>query len=104
MIIKEEDSRLLLRAINEGEAVLLLGAGASATSTNVRGPIKQGRTLAKHLAEKSGLPYSNETLPDVVGAVLASKISAAQFHQILKDEYTRVSPSPELLIPTNTLL
>ena len=35
--IKEPDARLLLKALSEGEVVLFLGAGASATCTSPAG-------------------------------------------------------------------
>lgn len=95
--IAAEDESLLLKAMREGEVVLALGAGASATSMNVRdNNIRQGRALAELLAVKAGLRYANEELPEVVTAVVGSRLSRAQFHQILREEYTKVSPSVEL--------
>jgi hypothetical protein len=95
--IDDNDSRLLQKAIKEGQAVLLLGAGSSATSVNAKSePVKLGKALAQTLTEMSGLSYSEETLPEVLDAVLGSKISHVQFHSLLLQEYTRVKPSAEL--------
>ena len=96
--INDADARLLERAVKEGNAVLLLGAGASANCQNAKGAkVKLGTALAHELAEMSGLPYSNEDLPEVLEAVLGSKISAVQFHDLLRQEYSKVTPSPELI-------
>lgn len=63
--VKEEDARLLLGALDAGEAVLILGAGASATSKLANGePVMQAGKLAEVIAEKVGLKYDGETLPD----------------------------------------
>lgn len=95
--IAPEDERLLLNAMRDGEVVLILGAGASATSTNFRGDrVLQGRSLAELLANKAGLPYSQEELTDVISAVVGHRLSQDQFDLVLRDEYTRVRPSVEL--------
>ena len=95
--IADEDARQLLNSLSKGEVVLVLGAGASATSTNVKGErVVQGKTLAEKLAMEAGLQYDGEDLPDVVGAVVGPRLSAAQFHRILASEYTRITPSDEL--------
>lgn len=95
--IRDEDARQLLNALSKGEVVLVLGAGASATSTNFRGePVRQGAALAELLAVEAGLPYDREELQEVIGAVVGPRISAQQFHRILSSEYTRINPSNEL--------
>lgn len=95
--ISAEDSRQLLDALSKGEVVLILGAGASATSTTPQGEkVRQGESLANLLATKAGLEYNKEELPDVIGAVVGPRLSQAQFNRILTDEYTRISPSKEL--------
>jgi hypothetical protein len=92
-----EDERLLLNALRSGEIVLLLGAGASATSTLPNGEaVRQASSLAALLAEKAGLAYANETLTEVLGATLNSRISQEQLNRILRAEYTKVRPSDEL--------
>lgn len=92
-----EDERLLLNALRSGDIVLLLGAGASATSTLPDGnAVRQASSLAALLAEKAGLEYANEALSDVLGAILYARISKEQLHRILRAEYTKVRPSEEL--------
>ena len=95
--MKEEDKRILLRAVSKGHAVLFLGAGASATSLSKAGEkILQGRQLAKKLAEMGGLEYHDEPLPSVISAVVGSRISRVQFEQFLRDEFMHCEPSAEL--------
>lgn len=95
--VKEEDARLLLGALDAGEAVLILGAGASATSKLANGePVMQAGKLAEVIAQKVGLKYDGETLPDVLGAAIGKRMSEAQFHAILTKEYTGVIPSDDL--------
>lgn len=95
--VKEEDARLLLGALDAGEAVLILGAGASATSKLPNGePVMQAGKLAAVIAEKVGLKYNEETLPDVLGAAIGRRMSEPQFHAILTKEYTGVIPSDDL--------
>ncbi|MCW2283173.1 tetratricopeptide (TPR) repeat protein [Rhodoblastus acidophilus] len=95
--INQHDSALLIKAIMDGDAVLFLGAGASATSTNSKGErVKQGRALAERLATEAGFPYAGEPLPDVLEAVTGHRISKQQFVDILQAEYTSTTPSDEL--------
>ena len=95
--VKEEDARLLLGAMAAGEAVLILGAGASATSTLPSGlTVMQAGKLAELIAGKVGLTYADETLPDVLGAAIGKRMSEPQFHKILEKEYTGVIPSEDL--------
>jgi hypothetical protein len=92
----EHDNNLLQKAVSDGRAVLLLGAGTSATSLNAQGhSVKLGKALAGDLATMAGLPYSNEELPDVIQAV-RQRISEAQLHQLFRTEFTRTIPSKEL--------
>ncbi|MBZ9604935.1 P-loop NTPase [Phyllobacterium chamaecytisi] len=95
--ISAANERLLLKALNEGELFLILGAGASATCKNAVGePVKQSGALAELIAETAGLEYSNDPLSEVIGAVLGRRMSEEKLHQILRAEYTRIVPSPEL--------
>jgi hypothetical protein len=97
LTIDANDERLLLNAIREGDVVLALGAGASATSTKPDGErVRQGGSLAELLATKAGVTYNNDDLPDVIAGVVGPRISETQFHDILHDEYTKINPSPEL--------
>lgn len=96
-MIDAADERLLRNALTEGEVVLVLGAGASATSTKGDGDrVLQGGALAKLIAEKAGLTYEDEDLPDVILGTVGPRLSTHQYHKILHDEYTKVSPSAEL--------
>jgi hypothetical protein len=95
--IADEDARLLTKAIEEGEAVLVLGAGASATSTLANGDrVKQAWALSKMLAEKAGLSFQDDSLWDVITATIGPRLSQTQYYKILQDEYTGVRPSSEL--------
>ncbi|MBB4009343.1 P-loop NTPase [Allorhizobium taibaishanense] len=94
--IAEHNGNLLRKAITDGNAVLLLGAGTSATSFNAQGQkVKLGKALAAELAEMAGLPYGGEDLPDVIQAV-RPRISEVQLHQLFTKEFTRIVPAAEL--------
>lgn len=95
--IADEDARLLTKSIEEGEAVLFLGAGAAATSTLANGEgVKQAWALSKLLAEKAGLNFADDSLWDVIAATVGNRLSEVQYHRILQAEYTGVRPSTEL--------
>lgn len=92
-----EDAKLLVRAVKRGEAVLFLGAGASATSLSRAGEkVMQGGQLAAKLAEMGGLKYHDEPLPIVVTAVVGARISRQQFENVLREEFRHCEPSTEL--------
>ncbi|KAB0265600.1 SIR2 family protein [Microvirga brassicacearum] len=94
--ISQHDGSLLQKAVNDGSAVLLLGAGASATSLNAQGQtVKLGKDLAGELAGMAGFPYANEDLPDVIQAV-GPRVSEVQLHQLFRKEFTRIAPADEL--------
>jgi hypothetical protein len=94
--IGEHDHNLLKKAVKDGNAVLLLGAGTSATSLNALGQkVKLGKALAGELAKMAGLPYANEDLPDVIQAV-SPRLSEGQLHQLFRAEFTRILPAAEL--------
>lgn len=87
--LKPENEKALVRAIERGEAVLFLGAGASATSSSKAGnKIMQGGQLAAKLADMGGLEYHDEPLPSVVTAVVGSRISREQFEAVLREEFS----------------
>lgn len=97
MVISAEDEAYLLNSMRAGEAILVLGAGASITSQNSRGePVKDGRKLAATIAERAGLPYDQESLTDVLAAVKGSILGDPAIREILTKEYRGVTPSPEL--------
>ena len=70
MKISEADEGYLLASMKIGEVVLVLGAGASASSLNARSEsVKVGLALAKLIAGRAGMPYNGETLTEVLSAV-----------------------------------
>jgi hypothetical protein len=97
MKILEDDERYLLTAMSRGEAMLVLGAGATSTSTNARGErVKLARDLAAEIAGRAALPYAGEKLTDVLDAVRGKYLSDVQIRAILTEEYRGISPSPDL--------
>jgi tetratricopeptide (TPR) repeat protein len=91
------DERYLQRQLQLGQAVLVLGAGASAGSINRYGkPIKTGAELARTLCDEAGLPFNNEPLPTVYEAVRGARLSDVQIRAILQKEFSDVTPSTEL--------
>src|SRR5882724_11520811 len=80
-----------------GEVVLILGAGASATSLNSQSkPVKQSGALAATIAERAGLPYEKEKLAEVLTAVRGEILSDPQLNAIYAREYQGIQPSSEL--------
>jgi tetratricopeptide (TPR) repeat protein len=97
MKISDQDEKILATAIARGEGVLVLGAGASASSLNRRGePVKQASALSRALTERAGLTYSNESLWEVLSAIKGGILSASQIELMLSEEYLDVIPSQEL--------
>lgn len=93
--IEENDESYLLKSLSLGEVVLILGAGASFTSKNASGnQVKQSYELAATIAERAGLPYSGETLPEVLSA--SKNLSDKIIYRIYENEYKGVTPSQEL--------
>ncbi|WP_269220691.1 SIR2 family protein [Brevundimonas vesicularis] len=91
--IAEEDARFLLQTIKEGDATLVLGAGASFGSENARRqPVKMASELAAEIARAAALPYADESLTDVIGAA-KQFLSDVQLTEIYKNEYRGVRPS-----------
>ena len=94
--LDEHNKNFLIKAVKDGNVVLLLGAGTSATSLNAQGQtVKVGSQLAAELATTAGLPYEKENLPDVLEAI-RPKLSGVQLHDIFRKEYTRIKPAVEL--------
>ncbi|WP_238192792.1 SIR2 family protein [Methylobacterium frigidaeris] len=97
MIIEAGDQAYLIRSLKAGEAMLVLGAGASFTSENSQGKkIKIGDNLAKTFADRAGIDYAGENLVEVLGAVRGTILSDPIIHSILSAEYKGCAPSPEL--------
>ncbi|WP_225206712.1 P-loop NTPase [Novosphingobium huizhouense] len=96
--ISDQDARFLNNSIALGEAIVVLGAGASFTSKNAQNkPVAQAENLSRIIAERAGLPYEGEVLPLVLSAVTGRILSEPQLHAIYKREYTKVEPSSELV-------
>jgi SIR2-like domain len=96
MKMSDGDKGYLLASMASGEVVLILGAGASATSQNARGePVKVGLALAETIAERAGMPYGGEKLTDVLSATSAI-LSKQQLIDLLVREYVGVRPAREL--------
>uniref|UniRef100_E6VBZ2 Novel STAND NTPase 5 domain-containing protein n=1 Tax=Rhodopseudomonas palustris (strain DX-1) TaxID=652103 RepID=E6VBZ2_RHOPX len=96
MEIEPGDEKYLLSSMKIGEAVLILGAGASASSLNrASEPVKVGLALAELIATRAGLPYNGEKLTEVLSAS-AKTLSKKQIIDILAREYIGIQPSSEL--------
>lgn len=97
MRLLESDSDLLKRAVKSGDVVLVLGAGASATSLDRAGQsVTQSNGLAKRLAEEAGLNYSGESLWEVISAAKSGRLSDQRFITVLKELYENIVPSSEI--------
>ena len=93
----QEDERFLRRSLERGEVVLILGAGASASSVNRHGDlVPMAPDLANYIAQYCGQEFSDESLSDVLAAMLGQYISNVQLHAILSDLYCSTKPSDEL--------
>ena len=94
MRIAAEDASFLIQQIRLGEAIVVLGAGASVGGHNQQGqPIKGGKQLAQLLAERVGIEYSDESLSDTYEAV-KQRLSDVQLHRLLSEEYTGTTAGP----------
>jgi len=87
----------LRRAIEEGRAILFLGAGASVGSTNKSGespPLSD--TLANMIASRCGWTYNSERLGIVYAA--ARNLLGMELDTLLNDCYANCKPSAEYKI------
>jgi len=83
-------------AIEKGELVLFLGAGASKKCKTSSGTeLLDGRALAKELAKVANISYFDEDLEDVYGAVRGQL--GARLDQILEGFFRYVQPSADYL-------
>lgn len=83
----------LQEAIQKGNLILFLGAGASKGCTTSKGPVLDGVGLAKFLAELGGYPYDEEPLDEVYSAVRVKLQSRLDQH--LEDIFRDAIPSSE---------
>lgn len=97
MFTSNIDENFLRGALERGEVVLVLGAGASASSENRDGdPVKLARALAEAVADLASMPYANETLTEVLGAVEGSLVSRQRIDELLVHEYAKVTGCADL--------
>ncbi len=95
--IEAADEAFLLGRLKKAEAILVLGAGASASSANRDGKsVKQSKALAQVLAGVAGLPYGNEPLTSVLGASLGTYLTDDKLQEALEQEYLDVTPGEDL--------
>ena len=86
----------LERAIANGNAILLLGAGASVGSLNSQGePLLSTTQLAEVLATESGFPYTNESLDEVYAA--AKQVLGTNLSRLLERHFRHCRPSDDYL-------
>ena len=84
----------LKQAIRNGELALFLGAGASKRCKDSSGnDLLDGNSLAKELAKRAGMDYSDEELEDVYGAVRDEM--GSRLDSVLEELFRHVSPSDE---------
>ena len=84
------------QAYLEGRLMLLLGAGASAQSTDKTGiSLPTGNGLASEIAQSVGLEYSGETLSQVYSAV--SHSDGARLHQLFRNRLVHTRPGGDVL-------
>ena len=84
-------------AYQNGRLMLLLGAGASAGSTDSNNSeLPMGDGLAKELAALMDWPYSGEPLSAVYAAINA--VNSARLHTFLRTRLTNTKPSSALRI------
>lgn len=92
-----EDEQFLKRSMERGEVILILGAGASASSENRSGVnVPMAGALAEFIANHCGQPYSDESLTDVLAATVPVYIGEQQLFKILNDLYCGTRPADEL--------
>lgn len=91
------DEQYLRGNLERGEVVLVLGAGASAASQNRDNEsVKLAAGLAKSVAGLASLPYNNESLTDVLGAVEGTLVSRDRIDELLIYEYAKVTGCEDL--------
>lgn len=96
MKIGESETTLLDRVISDGQSILVLGAGASASS---RGPDRQkvctGPELARLIATAAGFSFAGEALPIVMSAARPI-LGDRQIRSILEREFSNITPGNDL--------
>src|SRR3990172_3869873 len=89
-------NNMIEKAIEKGELVLLLGAGASnGCKDKLNRPLLDGEGLAVALASEIGMPYVDEGLSTTYAA--AKKILGNRLNPILEERYRHCKPSQSYL-------
>ena len=97
LVIESQPKNHILEAIRQGRAFLVLGAGASKTSKNrFNNDVLLGSGLAKLLCKEAGIAFSGEPLKTVLSATVPTIVSEGRFHEILREQFQNIRPSPEL--------
>ena len=96
MQFDEADERYLKQALEQGEVILVLGAGVSSASRNRQGePVKLGGALAEMIATQAGLPYNGENLPIVLSAA-KPMIGDSKLTTLYNSEFSDIDPGPDI--------
>ncbi|WP_418136436.1 SIR2 family protein [Agrobacterium sp. El2ro-1b] len=97
LLISGDDEAYLLKAIQEGNAMPVLGAGASVSSRNAEDlPVPLSDALAERLCKAAAIPYAGERLKDVLDAISGDKLlSSPQILDVYKKSYKGCKPSIE---------
>ena len=86
----------LHNAIEKGNAILLLGSGASMGSQNRQGEsVLSTKDLSKALAEESGFEYNNESLDEVYAA--SKQVLGSSLHRFLELQFRHCVPSSDYI-------
>lgn len=90
------DERFLKHALEQGEVVLVLGAGASFSSRNRQGEnVKLGKGLAELIANEAGFLYGGEHLPVVLSAARPI-LGDAKILKIYEKEFLDIDPGEDI--------
>src|SRR3990170_3858992 len=93
--LEATDLSYFKKSIEDGRAIIVLGAGASASSSNKAGSVPVGSGLSKLLADRAGLPYDGEALADVLSAVTPI-LGDEGCLALYKERYLGVNPAQDL--------
>jgi hypothetical protein len=86
----------LKRSLEQGNVVLVLGAGASAASQNrKRENVKSGLALARYLAQEAGFEYAGETLQVVLSAA-RPVLGDQRLLRVYTEEFRDIIPADDI--------
>jgi tetratricopeptide (TPR) repeat protein len=99
--LEASDDAFLSKSIGLGEAVLVLGAGASASSRNrYQEPVRQSEALAELLATRAGFPYQRESLTTVLSGI-TEFLSDQKIVDIYIDQFKEIEPANDIQALSN---